>query len=79
MTVQCPHCGFAIYNRRFPKCESCGAALDEALVFSDKERRDLFEQDRLAAEAVWQKKQIDERRQRDSDGGLGGIPLVGDL
>ena len=78
MTMQCPHCSFAIYNRRFPKCESCGAPLDEALVFSDKERRDLFEQDRLAAEAAWQEKQLAERRQKAANRAEDGAPFLGD-
>ena len=34
----CPECGFRIYNRRFPKCEACGAALPETLVYSPAER-----------------------------------------
>jgi len=34
----CPHCGFRVYNRRFPNCESCGAALPETLVYSPAER-----------------------------------------
>jgi len=34
----CPECGFRIYNRRFPNCESCGVALPETLVYSPVER-----------------------------------------
>jgi hypothetical protein len=34
----CPQCGFRVYNRRFPNCESCGAALPETLVYSPSER-----------------------------------------
>lgn len=37
-TPTCPECGFRIYNRRFPNCESCGAALPETLVYSPAER-----------------------------------------
>jgi len=37
-TPTCPECGFRIYNRRFPNCESCGAALPESLVYSPVER-----------------------------------------
>ena len=33
-TPTCPECGFRIYNRRFPSCESCGAALPDTLVYS---------------------------------------------
>jgi predicted amidophosphoribosyltransferase len=34
----CPECGFRIYNRRYPNCESCGAPLSESLVYSPVER-----------------------------------------
>lgn len=34
----CPECGFRIYNRRYPNCESCGAVLPESLVYSESER-----------------------------------------
>lgn len=37
----CPHCGFAIFNRRYPKCEACGHALSEGLVYSAAERSAL--------------------------------------
>lgn len=37
-TPTCPECGFRIYNRRFPNCESCGASLSETLVYSPVER-----------------------------------------
>lgn len=37
-TPTCPECGFRIYNRRYPNCESCGARLPEALVYSPVER-----------------------------------------
>jgi hypothetical protein len=40
-TPTCPDCGFRIYNRRFPKCEACGAALPESLVYSPIERFEL--------------------------------------
>ena len=33
----CPDCGFAIFNRRFPKCESCGAILPVSIVYTNEE------------------------------------------
>ena len=33
----CPDCGFAIFNRRFPKCESCGAVLPVSIVYTADE------------------------------------------
>jgi hypothetical protein len=38
----CPECGFRVFNRRFPKCESCGAALPESIVYSPVERQTLL-------------------------------------
>jgi len=50
-TPTCPECGFRIYNRRFPSCESCGAALPDTLVYSAAERLALQqEEDRRALE-----------------------------
>ncbi len=37
----CPACGFRVFNRRYPKCESCGAALPESIVYSAVERHTL--------------------------------------
>ena len=37
-TPTCPEGGFRIDNRRYPTCESCGAALPDTLVYSPAER-----------------------------------------
>ena len=37
----CPACGFRVFNRRYPKCESCGAALPESIVYTTVERHAL--------------------------------------
>lgn len=49
----CPACGFRIFNRRYPKCESCGAALPQSLAYTAAERRALMaaEDERERAEA----------------------------
>ncbi len=39
---RCPECGFAVFNRRYPKCESCGAMLPESIVYSAVERHALL-------------------------------------
>ena len=39
----CPACGFTVFNRRYPKCESCGVELPESLVYTAAERRALLE------------------------------------
>ena len=34
---RCPECGFIVFNRRHSACESCGAELPKALLFSEAE------------------------------------------
>ena len=34
---KCPECGFSIFNRRFAKCESCGAQLPTSIVYTADE------------------------------------------
>ena len=48
----CPACGFQVFNRRYPKCESCGAQLPESIVYNESERDALLqsEVDRLDKE-----------------------------
>ena len=41
--MSCPACGFQVFNRRYPKCERCAAALPASLVYSDLERKALLE------------------------------------
>jgi hypothetical protein len=41
----CPECGFRVFNRRYPKCESCGAVLPDSIVYSAVERYTLQVQD----------------------------------
>ena len=49
----CPNCGFAVFNRRYPRCESCGVDLPETLVYTPAERRALLaaDEERAAARA----------------------------
>lgn len=42
----CPACGFRVFNRLYPKCESCGAELPEWLVYSPSERQARLEADK---------------------------------
>jgi hypothetical protein len=37
LPLACPRCGFRIFNRRYPKCESCGQLLPAGLVYSATE------------------------------------------
>jgi len=67
---RCPECGFQIFNRRVPKCESCGAALPAEL---------LLRRDQIAAlDAAHEKsKKEQEARARAARGG-GGDSGTGD-
>ncbi len=40
----CPACGFRIFNRRCPNCESCGAPLPESLLYTAQELTELREE-----------------------------------
>ena len=48
---RCPECGFQVFNRRYPKCESCGATLPETIVYTAVERHalHLVEEERTLA------------------------------
>lgn len=39
---RCPNCSFIVFNRRYPKCESCGAELPTTLLYSEAEREALL-------------------------------------
>ncbi|NUZ06764.1 hypothetical protein [Piscinibacter koreensis] len=64
----CPDCGFRIFNRRYPKCESCGALLPDSIVYTSAERSAIFEAERLGREARER-----EARARESDT-VSGVP-----
>jgi hypothetical protein len=36
-SLKCPSCGFAVFNRRYPKCERCGALLPSGMAYSSEE------------------------------------------
>jgi hypothetical protein len=48
----CPVCGFEVFNRRYPRCESCGTELPETIVYSPDERLTLQTEDDERAAAV---------------------------
>lgn len=43
---KCPECGFSVFNRRFAKCESCGALLPTSIVYTADELERIREKDR---------------------------------
>ena len=53
---KCPECGFSIFNRRFAKCESCGAQLPTSIVYTADELKTLAEKD--IADEVAQKRAL---------------------
>lgn len=70
----CPHCGFRIFNRRVPNCESCAKPLPAELLLDPKQLQFLAEEEkkieairkRLARQAE------EERRKREARRGDGG-------
>jgi hypothetical protein len=68
---KCPECGFSIFNRRFAKCESCGALLPTSIVYSDEELAIFREKERAEEEAA-QKARIREQTSNDSGVGFAG-------
>jgi hypothetical protein len=63
---KCPQCGFSIFNRRFAKCESCGAQLPTAIVYTADELKALTEKDKADDEA---RQKARHRQQTGSNGG----------
>lgn len=41
MKYQCPNCGFAIFNRRLKKCESCGSPLSPELLYTEEQMKNI--------------------------------------
>lgn len=64
----CPACGFRVFNRRYPKCESCGKALPDTIVYTAAERAAIYESERLEHEALER-----ERRDKESNS-VTGLP-----
>ena len=76
MEYKCQACGFRVFNRRYPKCESCGTELAAGIALSSLERETLFGQDRVASELEWRDKQRKAMNTpSDSDAGLGLISI----
>ena len=71
---QCPHCGFAVFNRRVAKCESCAATLPTDLLFTVKEFSILDTEnqrnEKIRADLARQAQELEEKRaKRRGDGG----------
>ena len=61
---RCPACGFAVFNRRIAKCESCGGALPADLLYSPEELL-MIEQEHAKNEKTRQELEKAEKRERD--------------
>ena len=64
----CPACGFRVFNRRYPKCESCGNWLPTPLALSASESAVLQEKEKLEEMESRLKKS-----QSSGDSGSGGV------
>jgi len=67
-TLRCPACGFRIFNRRYPMCESCKLPLPPELVYSREQILAMQTQEALEAKA-----RANAKRKRDgANSGDGG-------
>jgi hypothetical protein len=73
---KCPECGFSIFNRRFAKCESCGALLPTSIVYTADELKALAEKDKADEEA--QKKALARLKSGTKGNGLDWAGDAGD-
>ena len=70
---RCPECGFRIFNRRVPRCESCGAALPEELLLTAEEKAALdAEHEESATRRAEQARKVKHRGHGGDDGMLLG-------
>ena len=49
---KCPECGFSVFNRRFAKCESCGALLPVSIVYTADELKQLADKEKAEEEST---------------------------
>lgn len=73
MQFKCQACGFTVFNRRYPKCESCGVELAAGMALSSTERQALFEADAQEAERAWRERQ----KTASQDAAGGDAPYLG--
>ncbi len=57
MQYKCQTCGFSVFNRRYPKCESCGIELAEGIALSKSELKALLGSEAEAARLAWRERQ----------------------
>lgn len=47
--LQCPHCGFAVFNRRYAKCERCNQDLPHGVAYSSEQIAGIRAREKAAA------------------------------
>ncbi len=72
MRYRCPSCNFPIFNRRVKRCESCGADLPQALLYSTQQV------EAIDAEFEKNKAQVDKMKRSMGVPGAGGGDGGGD-
>lgn len=78
MKLSCQVCGFTVFNRRYPKCESCGAVLAAGLAMTPEERSAALEADRIESEHAAREKKREAHAAGSGDGGYIDVSAGGD-
>ena len=68
----CPACRKLVFNRRYPRCEFCGAILPAEVAYDADERRALFEADRISSEQAWRLRKAEEEERERTERERGG-------
>ncbi|MGB2881892.1 MAG: hypothetical protein WBC08_09005 [Rhodoferax sp.] len=71
---RCPACGFTVFNRRLPTCESCSVPLPEAMRLTEAERARIAQDEernaRTRQELARQAEELEQQKERRrGDGG----------
>lgn len=72
MDFKCQACGFAVFNRRYPMCESCGVELAPGIALSKQEREAAFARETEEANARWRER---EKQERSTDNDVGAAAI----
>ena len=69
---KCPACGKQVFNRRYARCEFCGAVLPSGIAYSEEDRHKLLEADRTASDKAWRERQREEEENERAERARGG-------
>ncbi len=73
----CPACGFAVFNRRCPSCEKCGAALPASIVYTAAEITALRADERVEEQRRAERRAATRAAAHGRDIGAGSVGVVG--